>query len=236
MRAAHGPRRRRPIRLTPLTMRAGRYPSGTRSAHSRASTPGRRRRAWPAAGRCLRSWRAATATRTMPPRRAVRSADSTSVRHHHGSVRNPSPMPSTRPRDCDGDQIGDAGNPASSRKPLRGKPSRCPRTPSSRARRTAGCAGRGVRGRGRRPSAAGWPRGRAVWRTRRGALGGGLVVAVQHDRVAAGSRGRSASRRCRVALQPVAALEPGRDQQATPARRGRRVPGRTDRRRAVCGH
>ena len=39
-----------------------------------------------------------TATRTMPSRRAVRSADSTSVRHHHGSLKNPSPMPSTLAR------------------------------------------------------------------------------------------------------------------------------------------
>ena len=113
---------------------------------------------------------AATATRTTPARRAVRSADMTSVRHHHGSDRKPSPMPSTRARTV----VLRARSvmplrPATSRKPLRGSASTVPCETVQPGRRRAGCEDPGARAPGRRPSAAGWPHARAASRIRRAA-------------------------------------------------------------------
>ena len=236
MRAGGGSRRRRPIRLRPLTMRAGRYPSGTPTARSRAAGQGRRRRAWPAAGRAC-----ATAGRRPPPARCPRGAPcaprtapasgTTTAR-----LRNPSPMPSTRPRAVE--PVTRSVMPcksARSRKPLRGNAATvpddtvqpgaansrvrrptCSRTRSAPiSRRLASCAG----------SVANSPRRLLVAASSKPcsttASPAGAAVAQPVD--GAG-----------IVLQPVAVLEPGRHRAATPARRGCRAPGRTRRyRRSV---
>ena len=162
--------------------------------------------------RCL----AATATRTMPARRAVRSADSTSVRHHHGSDRKPSPMPSTRARTVVlRDQVGDSAQPGQEPEPvarqgingaLRHRPAWGGEEP--------GAQDRGARAPDRRPSAADSPRARAASRTRR-------VASWLRPRRSRAERWRRRGCAARQAIptvdgipvEPVAALQPRRDEE-----------------------
>ena len=201
--------------------RSARDRAATRRPRARtgASGRGRWRRAWPGAGPACAGAAPQRATRTMPARRAVRSADSTSVRHHHGSVRKPSPMPSTRARTV---VLRTRSviplSPASRRKPLRGNAStvpcetvqpgaansrvRSPRCSSTRSapisRRLASCAG----------SVANSPRR--------------FLVAASSKPCRTMASPRVAPRRQpfdgrRVLVEPVAALEPRRHEERGPA-------------------
>ncbi len=140
----------------------------------------------------------------------VRSADSTSVRHHHGSERKPSPMPSTRARMV----------------VLRTR-SVIPLRPATSAKAVAWQRfHRALRHRpaGRReepgaqaevlehPVGAHQPQVRLMRRQRRELaaplLGRGLVEAVQNDGVAAGPPRRQPLDGRRVLVESVAALQP----------------------------
>ena len=150
----------------------------------------------------------------MPARRAVRSADITSVRHHHGSERNPSPMPSTRARTV----VLRARsviplNPANNRNPLRGSTS----TGSLRHR-----PARGGEEAGAEPEMLEHPVGTHQPKVRlvcgqRGELAAsflrrGFVEAVQDDGVAPVSPRRQPLHRRRVVVESVAALQPWCDE------------------------
>ena len=159
-------------------------PSGTRQARTGASARGRRRRAWPGAGPGLRRCRAATATRTMPSRLRCAFGGQHQRAAPQGSLRKPSPMPSTRARSgVFRTRSVMSLKAASRRKPLRGNAGTVPcetvhpGAANSRVRRP------NVPSPGLRPSAAGSPRAQAKSRITATLLGRGLVEAVQHDGV-----------------------------------------------------
>ena len=150
-----------------------------------------------------------------PSRRATRSADSTSIRHHHGSARKPSPMPSTRARTvvCRTKSVIPCRS-ASSRKPLRGSAVNCARRRRpARRREQPGAQAEvlehsvsghqpqvGLVGGQRRELAAPF-------------LGRGLVIAVQQDCVTGGAPAGQPLDGVRVTVEPIATLQPRGHQQ-----------------------